>query len=177
MSKTRRVWNIILAVLNIQGALILMLVPDIAFLLIAIFVGFMLMGRGLKYLFYYMTQANHMVGGKRVLLVGLFLFDFGVFVTMLVDEPQAIMIVYVVAIHLVAAVINIIRTVGNKKDGNPGWKIDFAQFFGNLAQVVLCLVFIGHVEIPVYIYCIGEIYGSILKIISSCKKTAIVYVQ
>ena len=65
MSKTRRVWNIILAVLNIQGALILMLVPDIAFLLIAIFVGFMLMGRGLKYLFYYMTQANHMVGGKR----------------------------------------------------------------------------------------------------------------
>lgn len=177
MSKTRRVWNIILAVLNILGALILMLVPDIAFLLIAIFVGFMLMGRGLKYLFYYMTQANHMVGGKRVLLVGLFLFDFGVFVTMLVDEPQAIMIVYVVAIHLVAAVVNIIRTVGNKKDGNPSWKIDFAQFFGNLAQVVLCLAFIGHVEIPVYIYCIGEIYGSILKIISSCKKTAIVYVQ
>jgi Na+/phosphate symporter len=87
------------------------------------------------------------------------------------------MIVYVVAIHLVAAVVHIIRTVGNKKDGNPGWKIDFAQFFGNLAQVVLCLVFIGHVEIPVYIYCIGEIYGSILKIISSCKKTAIVYVQ
>ena len=104
-------------------------------------------------------------------------FDFGVFVTMLVDEPQAIMIVYVVAIHLVAAVVNIIRTVGNKKDGNPGWKIDFAQFFGNLAQVVLCLVFIGHVEIPVYIYCIGEIYASVLKIISSCKKTAIVYVQ
>jgi hypothetical protein len=96
---------------------------------------------------------------------------------MLVDEPQAIMIVYVVAIHLVAAVVNIIRTVGNKKDGNPGWKIDFAQFFGNLAQVILCHVFIGHVEIPVYIYCIGEIYGSILKIISSCKKTAIVYVQ
>ena len=44
-------------------------------------------------------------------------------------------------------------------------------------EMSVCLVFIGHVEIPVYIYCIGEIYASVLKIISSCKKTAIVYVQ
>ena len=177
MSKTRRVWNIIIAVLNIQGAIILMLIPNIAFLFIAISVGLMLMWRGLKYLTYYITHANHMVGGKRVLLVGLFLFDFGVFVTILIDEPQAIMIIYVVAIHLVAAILNIIRAVGNKKDGNPGWKIDLAQFIGNLAQVVLCLIFIKHVEIPVFIYCIGEIYASVLKIITSCKKTAIVYVQ
>ena len=177
MSKTKRVWNIIMAVLNIQGALLLMFIPDAAFLFIAVAVGLMLMGRGIKFLFYYLTQAHRMVGGKRILLVGLFLFDFGVLVTTLIDEPQAILIVYVVAIHLVAAVVNIIRTVGNKKDGNPGWKIDLAQFIGNLAQVILCLVFIKHVEIPVFIYCIGEMYASVLKIISSCKKTAIVYVQ
>ena len=30
---------------------------------------------------------------------------------------------------------------------------------------------------PVFIYCAGVIYSAILKIISSCKKTAIVYVQ
>ena len=60
---------------------------------------------------------------------------------------------------------------------NPGWKIDLAQFIGNIAQVVLCLVFIKHVEIPVFIYAIGVIYTAILKIVSAFKRTAIVYVQ
>ena len=78
------------------------------------------------------------------------------------------------AIHFL---IDIVRTVGNKRDGNPGWKIDLAQFIGNITLVALCLIFIKHVEIPVYIYCAGVIYTSVLNIISSFKRTAIVYIQ
>ena len=177
MSKSRRIWNIIYAVISIHAALLLILIPEEAFIFIAAAVGIWLMWRGLKYLFYYLTQANKMVGGKRILLVGLFLFDFGVFATSIIDQAQAILIIYIVAVHLVASIVNLIRTIGNKKDGNPGWWIDLAQFIGNVAQVVLCLVFIKHVEIPVYLYCMGEIYSNVIKIISSCKKTAIVYVQ
>ena len=89
------------------------------------------------------------------------LFDFGVFATSIIDQAQAILIIYIVAVHLVASIVNLIRTIGNKKDGNPGWMIDLAQFIGNVAQVVLCLVFIKHVEIPVYLYCMGEIYSNV----------------
>lgn len=177
MTRKRRVLNIIGAVLTIQGALLLMLVPEIAFRLIAVGVGLMLTFKGLRYVIYYLTHANHMVGGKRILLIGLLLFDLGTFATVLYDQAQAIMIIYVVVCHVVAALINIVRTVGNKKDGNPGWKIDLAQGIGNIAQVALCLIFIRHVEIPVYIYCAGCIYTAILTIVSSCKRTAIVYVQ
>ncbi len=177
MSKTRRVFNIIYAVLTIQGALILMLVPDIAFELIGISVGIMLAYYGLKYIVYYLTHANHMVGGKRILLIGLLLFDFGIFATVLYDSAQVILVIYVVSVHLVASIINFVRAYGNRKDHNPGWAIDLAQGIGNVAQVVLCLIFIKYVEIPVFIYCSGEIYSAILKIIASCKKTAIVYVQ
>ena len=56
-------------------------------------------------------------------------------------------------------------------------KIDLAHGIGNLILVALCLIFIHHVEIPVYIYGAGVIYSAILKIITSLKKTAIVYVQ
>ena len=77
MTRTRRIFNIIAANLAIQGALILMLIPEEAFLLIAIGVGFMLTYRGLRFIIYYLTHANHMVGGKRILLVGLILFDLG----------------------------------------------------------------------------------------------------
>ncbi len=177
MTRTRRVFNIIGAVLTIQGCLLLMLVPDAAFLLIAIGVGFFLTYKGLRYIIYYLTHANHMIGGKRILLIGLILFDFGVFSTALLDQAQIIMIIYVIICQVISAGLSIVRTVGNKKDSNPGWKIDLAKAVGSIAQIALCIIFIRHIEIPVYIYCTGEIYNSILTIISSSKRTAIVYVQ
>ena len=49
MSKTRRVFSIIGALFVIQGALILMLVPDMAFELIAIGIAVALTFSGIKY--------------------------------------------------------------------------------------------------------------------------------
>ena len=177
MSKMRRMWNILAAIFMIQSALFLMFVPDIAFELIAVFVGIMLTYYGLKYLIYYLTHAQHMVGGKRMLLVGLIMFDLGVSATVLYDQARFIMIIYVVGANLVYAVLGIARAIGNKKDGNSGWKIDFAQGIGNIILASLCLIFINHVEIPVFIYSAGVIYSAVLKIIASCRRTAIVYVQ
>ena len=177
MSKPRRVWNIIVAIFMIQSAILLMFVQDIAFELIAVGVGLILTFYGIKYLFYYLTHAQHMVGGKWILLAGLLLFDFGIFASVLVDQSRFITIIYVISGHLVAGGLGIVRAVSNKGDGNPGWKIDLAQGIGNLILVALCLIFINHVEIPVFIYSAGVIYSAILKIVQSCKRTAIVYVQ
>ena len=118
-----------------------------------------------------------MTGGKWILLVGLIMFDLGIFALTLLDKASAILIIYVVAIHLVYGILGIVRAVSNKNDGNMGWKIDLAQGIGNLILVALCLIFIKHVEIPVYIYGAGVIYSAVLKIITAFKKTAIVYVQ
>ena len=52
MSKKKRVWNIIVAIFMIQSALFLMIIPEIAFMIIAMFVGMMLTFRGIKFLFY-----------------------------------------------------------------------------------------------------------------------------
>ena len=161
----------------IQAAIVLMMVPTAGFLLIAFFVGMLLAFRGIRFLIYYVTQAQHMTGGKWLLLLGLIMFDLGIFSLTLLDKASAILIIYVVAIHLIYGVLGIVRAVSNKKDGNSGWKIDFAQGIGNLILVALCLIFIKHVEIPVYIYGAGVIYSAVLKIITSFKKTAIVYVQ
>lgn len=161
----------------IQGAIFLMTIPEIGFELVAFIVGLILAIRGIKFIIYYLTHAQHMTGGKWMLLIGLILFDFGIFALTLIDKATVIMIIYVVVIHLVAGLLGIVRAISNKKDGNTGWKIGLAQGIGNLILVVLCLVFIHHVEIPVFIYGAGVIYSAILKIISSFKRTAIVYVQ
>ena len=69
MTKTKRVFTIIGAFFAIQGALILMRAPEYALEIIAIGVGFTLVIYGIKYLIYYLTHAQHMVGGKWFLLI------------------------------------------------------------------------------------------------------------
>ena len=191
MSKGRRFVTILTAILIIQGALVLMLVPDIAVELIAMGVGIMLTYYGVRFLLYYLTHARHMVGGKWFLLIGMLLFDAGVFATAIYvegednlptistiyDEAAGIALLYIIGAHVVMTGLRFVRAAGNKKDSNPGWKIDFAQGIGHALQVILCLVFINYVEVPVFIYCIGSIYSAILMIISAFRKTAIVYVQ
>ena len=66
---------------------------------------------------------------------------------------------------------------GNKKDNNPGWKIDLAQGIGAIIQITICIVFIRSDLIPVYSYCVYAVYSAVLMIIRAFKKTAIVYVQ
>ena len=139
MSKTKRIWNLISANLMINAALFLMIIPEYAFELIAVFLGLYLSFKGAKYLLYYITHAQHMVGGKRLLLVGIILFDLGVFATTLYDQARYIMVIYVIGAHFIGAVLNFARAFSNKKDGNTGWKIDLMQGIGNIAQVALII--------------------------------------
>lgn len=177
MTKTKRVFTIIGAFLAIQGSLILMLVPNYALEIIAVGLGFTLVFYGLKYLLYYLTHAQHMVGGKWFLLIGLILLDVGIFAGTVYDKAKVLTILYIAGAHLIGAGLNIVRAVGNRKDNNRGWKTDMAQGIGNIILVLLCIIFMHDVVIPVYIYCISAIYTAILMLISAFKKTAIVYVQ
>ena len=177
MSKARRIFKIIGAVVIIQIALILMLIPDIAFRLIGVIFALMLIFYGLKFIIFYITHASHMVNGKWFLVLGLILFDVGVFASLMDDPPKLFIITYVAGAHLIGAILRLIRAVGNKKDNNPGWIIDCMQSLGNFIQVAVCIIFSQFVEVPVFIYCSGLIYSSILQIIQACKRTAIVYVQ
>lgn len=177
MTKTKRVFTIIGAFFAIQGALILMLAPEYALKIIAIGVGFTLVIYGIKYLIYYLTHAQHMVGGKWFLLIGLIMLDAGIFAGTVYDKAKVMTILYIAGAHLVGAGLNIVRAVGNRKDHNRGWKTDMAQGVGNIILVLLCIIFMHDVIIPVYIYCVSAIYTAILMLISAFKKTAIVYVQ
>lgn len=177
MTKVRRIFKIIGAVLLIHIALFLMLIPQIALQLIAVMFSVILIFYGLKFILFYITHASHMVNGKWFILLGLLLFDIGVFASLMQNQSKLITIVYIAGAHLVGAILRLIRAVGNKKDNNPGWIIDCMQSIGNFIQVAVCIIFSQYVEVPVFIYCSGLIYSAILQIIQACKRTAIVYVQ
>ena len=56
MTRTRRIFNIISSAFAIQVALLLMLVPEATFIIIAIGVGLMLTYKGLSYIIFYLTH-------------------------------------------------------------------------------------------------------------------------
>ena len=153
------------------------MMPDIAYQVLALGVGMTLVYYGIRYIIYYITNAQHMVGGKWFMLIGIIMFDMGTFVTAVFDRAQVFMLIYIIAAHLVATILGAIRTVGDRKDNNPRWKISMAQCIAGFIQVTLTLIFINHSIIPIYLYCIYAIYSAVLMIISAFKKTAIVYVQ
>ena len=177
MSKVRRVLTIIVSLFGILGAVILMLIPDYSYEVLALGISLTLVYYGVRYIIYYLTNAQHMVGGKWFLLIGIIMFDMGVFVTAIYDRAQRITLIYIISAQLIAAVLGLIRTIGDKKDNNPSWKLHLAQTIASFIQVILCVVFINSDMVPLYLYCIYAIYTAILLIISAFKKTAIVYVQ
>lgn len=177
MSKARRVLTILAALIAIEGSIAVMLMPDIAYKVLALGIGMTLVYYGIRYIIYYVTNAQHMVGGKWFMLIGIIMFDMGVFATAIFDRAQVITKIYIIAALLIAAVLGAIRTVGDRKDNNPRWKISLAQSIAGFIQVTLSVIFINENMIPLYLYCIYAIYTSVLMIISAFKKTAIVYVQ
>ena len=120
MTKVRRIFKIIGAVLLIHIAHFLMLIPQNALQLIAVMFSVILIFYGLKFILFYITHASHMVNGKWFILLGLLLFDIGVFASLMQNQSKLITIVYIAGVHLVGAILRLIRAVGNKKDNNPG---------------------------------------------------------
>ena len=86
MSKARRIMTVLFALVAIFGAMILIFMPDIAFDALAFGIGITLVYYGVRYILYYLTHAQHMVGGKWFLLIGLIMFDMGVFAVAVYDK-------------------------------------------------------------------------------------------
>ena len=61
--------------------------------------------------------------------------------------------------------------------GTGSWRLRLLHGVVDLLQALLCLIFIGSVQLAVYIYVAGLIYSAIFRIITAFRRTAIVYIQ
>ena len=177
MGKFKRIWHIFSSTLMIGYAVIMMLYPDDALTDVSFIVSLILLVTGLKYIFYYMFMAQHMVGGKVILYYGVFLFDLGAFAVSIMDQSKAIIIIYLIAVHLFAGVVDIVRSLRNRKEGYPVWRSDMGRGVINVILALICLIFMRSTDVLVYVYSIGLIYLAVLRIGTAFKKTAIVYIQ
>ena len=176
MSRFQKIRNIIIALLMIIFAAALIIDPEDGILLVAAALGIILLVYGIQKIIYYFSMAMHMVGGKLMLYIGIVVLDAGLFILTLSDVPRIYIVLYLVGINAFSGVIGILRAFELKGAG-AGWKFKFASSLFQILIGAASLVFIKNTQIVVYIFAAGLLYSAIERIVSSFRKTKIIYIQ
>ena len=180
MTRFGRVMNAISALFMIAVAVLMFFLDAIHGLkLVMIVVQAGMTLRGLQAIVYYFSMARHMVGGKNVLFRGMIFLDLGVLAGTIFEHPTAYILIYISALHIFTGAVSALRANESRKIGSS-WRLKMAYGITNIALaliVVICGIAFGRLSIAVWVYSVGLIYSSVLNIISSFRKTEIVYIQ
>lgn len=180
MSKFGRILNTIAALFMIAIAVLMFYLDamhGLKLVLLIIQAGMTL--RGLQAVIYYFSMARHMVGGKNVLFRGMVFLDLGILAGAIFEHPAAYILIYISLLHIFTGLVSVLRAGESKRIGTS-WRLKMTYGITNilLALIVLtCGIAFGRLRIAVWVYSIGLIYSSVLSIISSFRRTEIVYIQ
>ena len=176
MNSLQKFGSVASGVLMLITGLILVFMPDDGTFYVALILAITLFLIGMRLLIYYFTMARRMVGGRSVLLLGIFLLDFCAFTVTILDEPRVMVILYLVGWHGFSGLVSLLRAREAKlHKGN--WKFKAANGVVNILVVIGCICFVKNPAMLTLIYSVGLCYSAITRIISAFKPTQIVYIQ
>ena len=176
MTKWQRIKGVLVGIVMMFGGVLMALAGGEAALIIMLLLALSLTISGIRMLIYYFSMARHMVGGDQILIRGLILFDLGAFTGTLITISQIYIMGYLVGIHAFSGVVDVMRAMEAKKLDSSSWKLNLSTGIVNIILAVTCIVFLRSEGIAVYIYSAGLIYSAFIRIITSFKKTAVVYI-
>ena len=180
MTKKQRVGTFFFGIIQILAAVLFFLDPKGGLRIAISLLGFSMTIRGLQGILYYLSMARHMVGGKIVLYRGLIYLDLGLFTSSLAAHQRIYLMMYLAGINAFAALVNILRSLEDKRVGAATWKYQ-AMTAGASAlaavAVVVGGVFMRSVTLVVYIYAIGVLYKGCFRIASVFRRTEILFIQ
>ncbi|MBO4337051.1 MAG: DUF308 domain-containing protein [Lachnospiraceae bacterium] len=177
MTKLQRIKEIIFSLVMLLIAFGLLLEPVNGYPAVISVISFWLIIKGLGTLWYYITMARHMVGGRMSLFTGMILFDFGMFTLTLTDIPHYYIVMYLIAIHAFSGLVEVLRAFEAKRGGASSWRFKMSHGLVDIALAVLCIVCISRLSVTVVIYSIGLIYSSLMRIVSACRRTRFIYIR
>lgn len=176
MTRFQRIKGLLSGIFLMLCGLILVMLPEENFEFVALLLGCYMILTGLKYLVYYFTMTRHMVGGQFLLIMGVIIFDFGVYSLSLYDDSPFIIISYLIGVHLFSGVLNLVKALREIRSNISFWKTDMLQAGVNLVMAALCLIFRHTPSVLVYLYGAGLLYSAAVRIWSVFRRTAIVYI-
>ena len=135
---------------------------------------------GIKNLYYYVTMARHMVGGKYSLFYGFILMDLGIFASMINSLPRIYIMLYLLVIHTFYGATDVMVALQAKKLKSSSWRLKMITGLGNITVGILAMYF-GFTEVTIYkviyIYALGMAYTGVMKMANAFRRTAVPYIQ
>ena len=177
MTKLQRIKEIAIALIMIFGAFVMMFYPKESYPLIVIILAFWFVAIGIGSIWYYFTMARYMVGGRESLFMGVIWFDFGVLTGSLTSVPHYYVLMYLIGIHGFSGVVRVLRTLETKRTGSPNWKLKLVHGIIDITMALLCIVFIKQLNITGIIFGIGVMYSAVMRIVTACRRTALIVIE
>lgn len=176
MTKLQRIQNILAALVMFAFAGLILRYQDYGVQIISVLVWISLTVEGIRELYYYFSMARHMVRGEAVLYRALLVCDLAIFTGVVATIPSAYILIYLTGLFGFAGVVGVLRAMEARKNGAESWRFNAFQGFFNIALAVLCLIFI-RVGYPAgLLYSIMLINSAILRLISSFRRTSVIYI-
>lgn len=180
MTKLRRVADFLIGAVMLAAGFIVMIAPNkVALMMIIILIGVGMTLRGLQVLFYYLSLARNMVGGKYTLYWGMIYLDLGILAGSISGHPAVYAIVYIAALSLFDGAVSVLRAKESRKAGGH-WRVRLAYGITMVllaASIIVSGVVYHAPETAVFVYGAGLIYTAVLRIASAFRQTSIVYIQ
>lgn len=178
MSRTQRFTTILIGLLSVAlGTLLWAFPSDESYALVTFLLSVSLILYGLRMLVYYFTMAKHMIGGKGILIMGLIIYDIGVFTYTLTDIPTFYIIIYLAAISGFTGLVAVMRALEMKRYHSSSWIFNMAIGVVNVIVAGLCLFNLNSERVVAIIFGFNLIYSGVVRILSAFRKTAIIYIQ
>lgn len=180
MTRSRRVVDVLYGiVMFIAGFSFFTSQVENSVLAMLVLIQFGMTFRGLRALYYYLTMARYMVGGKNVLYRSFIWLDLGTMAGALVGHRIIYAVIYLAILHTFSGIVSIFRANESRSYG-AHWKLKMAYGVTNIliaAAVVVGSAVYKQPLVMTYIYGAGLMYSAVLRIASAFKRTNIVYIQ
>ncbi len=177
MTKIQKIKEAALGLILLAAAMIMMTDPSRGYDLIIMLICIYLTLCGLGRLIYFFQMARFMVGGRMTLYTGIIMFDFGILTKTLTDVPHYYVLVYLISIHAFSGLVEILRVLEARRCGSRSWRLKLAHGIINILMAAACIMFIRNLRVAVIIYSLGLIYSGVMRIISACRRTVLIYIQ
>ena len=180
MSRSRRVIDVLFGILMfLAGLSFFFSGVEASVTVMLVLIQFGMTVRGLRTLYYYLTMARYMVGGKNVLYRSFILLDLGVLAGSLVGHEMVYAVLYLASLHVFSGAVAIFRARESRSYG-ARWRLKMVYGVTNVllaAAVVIGAVVFRQPLVTTYVYGAGLIYSAALRIASAFRRTSIVYIQ
>lgn len=174
MTRVQRIENFIVAIFLLFLAVIILFSSEKGYFLVFGLISFSWFIQSVRLLTYYFTMARFMVGGQRILLKGVLLFDLSIITSSFSDIPRIYVMLYLVGGMIFAYIVEVLRALDKKRCGAHAWKIKMVTAVAGIVLAIICLCNYESPRLAGEIYAVELIYAAIVRIYNSVRRTKIV---